>query len=139
MKEKKSDSAAALLEACRIAGSQRKLASQIGVSPSRLNQWISKVKTIPFQYVLQIEKATSGKITRENFLPFIRDVGSNYPINLTDNNSTTQDYLYAQIVIHKSTLNTQQSELHLIRIRLDILEERLELLLAKNKKVLTES
>lgn len=96
------------------------------------------------KYILQIEKATSGKITRERLLSFISDEGTdrshpNCLMSLIDNNPITQDYLYEQIAIHKSTLNTLQAESQLTRIRLDMLEERLGLLLVIKKKVLVES
>lgn len=58
-----------LLKACRIIGSQGKLAKKIGVKLTRLNAWINMSVNIPYEYALAIEQATEGAIRVEELSP----------------------------------------------------------------------
>jgi DNA-binding transcriptional regulator YdaS (Cro superfamily) len=60
----------ALMKACQIVGGQKQLAERIKVNPTRLNKWINRNKgSVPFQYALDIEAATSGQVTCYELLP----------------------------------------------------------------------
>lgn len=64
-----------LLEAIKIAGSQSKLAAQIGVGQSHISNWLHRDKRVPAEQVLKIERATG--ISRHALRPDI------YPTDTT--------------------------------------------------------
>lgn len=64
----------ALEKAIRIAGSQFALARAIGMKQQTVNWWIRKSKKVPAPYVIKIEKALNGAVTRHELRPDI------YPI-----------------------------------------------------------
>lgn len=55
--------------ACKIVGSQARLAKLIGVSPSAVNQWISGVRPVPAERCPAIERATNGDVRCEDLRP----------------------------------------------------------------------
>ena len=60
----------ALKRAVAIAGSQSALADLIGTTQSQVWYWLSRArKAPPGEYVLRIETATGGKITRHDLRP----------------------------------------------------------------------
>lgn len=61
----------ALLKAIQDLGNQTLLAKKIGVNPSCVNKWLRQNKSIPYQYVLAIEEATEGRVTREELAPIM--------------------------------------------------------------------
>jgi len=60
-----------LERAIKILGDQSKLARKIGVKPQHVWHWQNKAKRIPAEYVLSIEKATDGQVTRSELRPDI--------------------------------------------------------------------
>ena len=58
----------ALHKAVSIAGSQKALADQIGVVQSAVANWLKR-GNIPVEHCLAIEKATGGKVTRQELRP----------------------------------------------------------------------
>ena len=58
----------ALHKAVSIAGSQKALADQIGVVQSAVANWLKR-GNIPAEHCLAIEKATGGKVTRQELRP----------------------------------------------------------------------
>lgn len=55
--------------ACKIVGSQARLALLVGVTPSAVNQWISGNRPVPIERCVAIEKATKGMVTRKDLRP----------------------------------------------------------------------
>ena len=55
--------------ACKIVGSQARLASLVGVTPSAVNQWITGHRPVPIERCVAIEKATKGMVTRKDLRP----------------------------------------------------------------------
>jgi DNA-binding transcriptional regulator YdaS (Cro superfamily) len=62
-------SESALHRAVEIAGGQSKLARLIEVSQQNLWWWLHKTKRVPAEYVLPIERATHGAVTRYELRP----------------------------------------------------------------------
>lgn len=58
----------ALEDAIQHVGSQAALAALIGVTQQAISRWI-KLKKVPADYVVEIEKATKGKIKRHWLRP----------------------------------------------------------------------
>lgn len=58
----------AIERAARVAGSQSALARAIGVTPQAVQGWCASGK-IPAVRVLDIERATEGKVTRHELRP----------------------------------------------------------------------
>lgn len=48
---------------------QTALAKQIGAAPSFVNEWVNKKRPIPVRFVVAIEKATNGLVTRREMCP----------------------------------------------------------------------
>ena len=64
----------ALQKAVEVLGTPTKLAKALGVKQQNVWWWINKAGVVPAEYVLAIEKATSGKgeiITRHELRPDI--------------------------------------------------------------------
>lgn len=60
----------ALRRAVKEIGTQKGLADKLGVTQSVLWYWLEKAKHgCPGEYVLKIEEATGGKITRHELRP----------------------------------------------------------------------
>jgi len=57
-----------LERAIEIVGTQAALANALGVTAQAVNQWVSKGR-IPAERVLEIERATEGKVTRHDLRP----------------------------------------------------------------------
>ncbi|MGJ0508838.1 MAG: transcriptional regulator [Methylocystis sp.] len=71
------DNSAALTEAIELCGSQAALAARIGVKQQLISFWLTKSKIgVPAEYVLPIERATGGVISRHALRPDI------YPIEV---------------------------------------------------------
>ena len=56
---------AQIIEACKIVGDQKTLATMLSVTPSNVNQWISGVRPVPAVKCVEIEKLTRGVIARQ--------------------------------------------------------------------------
>lgn len=59
----------ALNKAISVVGSQKSLATQIGVVQSAVANWLKRGSTVPSEYCLQIERATKGAVTRQELRP----------------------------------------------------------------------
>ena len=57
----------ALNKAFKIYGSQAKLARALNIAPMAVSKW--KTKGVPPQRALEIERITSGAITRQDLRP----------------------------------------------------------------------
>lgn len=60
-----------LKQAVKIAGGQTALADRIGVKQQNVWSWLNRVGRCPAEYVLAIESATDGEITRHQLRPDI--------------------------------------------------------------------
>jgi len=61
-------------KAVEICGSQVALAKAVGKTQKHVWNWINRDKRVPAEYVLLIEKATQGKVTRHELRPDIYPV-----------------------------------------------------------------
>ena len=52
-----------------VGGQQSDLARAIGIKPARLWNWLHRDKRLPGEYVLAIEAATEGKVSRHDLRP----------------------------------------------------------------------
>lgn len=60
----------ALARAIDIAGGQKPLAERIGTSQQQVSYWLRRArKSPPAEYVIPIEQATEGQVTREELRP----------------------------------------------------------------------
>lgn len=61
----------ALRRAIKIVGSQGKLAKNLGITQGAISHWFNKNVGLvpPLEYVVEIEKATNGKVTRHELRP----------------------------------------------------------------------
>lgn len=61
----------ALREAIKIVGSQEKLAEKLGITQGAVSHWFNKnIGTVPpIDYVVEIERATNGLVTRYELRP----------------------------------------------------------------------
>lgn len=62
-------SISSLLRAIEIVGSQKKLSKIIGIGQQSISKWLIILKRVPAERVLDIEKATHGKVTRYDLRP----------------------------------------------------------------------
>ena len=72
----------AIEEACEILGSQRALASELGVTPATVNQWIGGVRPVPEDRCLSIENLTGAKVVVERIradVQWVRIVDKSWP------------------------------------------------------------
>jgi DNA-binding transcriptional regulator YdaS (Cro superfamily) len=60
----------AIKRAIKILGSQTALAEELGVTPQAVQQWEASGK-VPVKRVIEIEKATNGKVSRYKLRPDI--------------------------------------------------------------------
>jgi DNA-binding transcriptional regulator YdaS (Cro superfamily) len=60
---------ASLLKACRSVGSQAELARRIGVSRAQVNHWLNRGDKISYEYLIAIETATNGQVSRHDLAP----------------------------------------------------------------------
>jgi TorA maturation chaperone TorD len=67
----------ALAAAVDLVGGQAKLARILGVTQPNVWHWLHKSERVPGEYVLKIEQATGGKISRHDLRPDL------YPRNMT--------------------------------------------------------
>src|SRR5581483_2812820 len=67
----------ALATAVEIVGGQAALARILGVTQPNVWHWLHKSERVPGEYVLKIEEATGGKVSRHDLRPDL------YPPNLT--------------------------------------------------------
>lgn len=58
-----------LEKAIEITGSQAELARRIGKKQAHIWNWLYRDSRIPAEVVADIEKATGGKVTREQLRP----------------------------------------------------------------------
>jgi TorA maturation chaperone TorD len=68
----------ALAAAVDLVGGQAKLARILGVTQPNVWHWLHKSERVPGEYVLKIEEATGGRITRHDLRPDL------YPRSMTD-------------------------------------------------------
>jgi len=61
----------ALVTAVSIIGGQAQLARLLGVSQPNVWHWLHKAERVPAEYVLKIEQATGGKVSRHDLRPDI--------------------------------------------------------------------
>lgn len=54
-----------------VAGGQQKLAEAAGVSPQAVSFWVTGARLISAEYVLKVEQATAGRVTRYDLRPDI--------------------------------------------------------------------
>jgi len=59
----------ALKKAVEIVGSQSELARRVGVKPQNIWWWLNR--TVPAEFVIPIELATDGQVTRYELRPDI--------------------------------------------------------------------
>lgn len=59
----------ALVTAVEIVGGQAKLARILGVTQPNVWHWLHKSERVPGEYVLKIEEATGGKVSRHDLRP----------------------------------------------------------------------
>src|SRR5687767_7509462 len=59
----------ALASAVALVGGQAQLARAIGVSQPSVWHWLNKAERVPAEYVIPIETATGGKISRHDLRP----------------------------------------------------------------------
>lgn len=62
---------AALQKAITVLGSQSALAREVGVKQGNVWNWLNITKKVPAEYVLKIETATGGAISRHELRPDI--------------------------------------------------------------------
>lgn len=62
-------STAALSRAIDLLGNQSRLARSIQTKPQNIWWWLHKTKTVPAEFVLDIERATGGAVTRHDLRP----------------------------------------------------------------------
>lgn len=55
-------------QACAIVGSQAELARRVGVRPQMITNWMDG-KRVTAERAVAIEKATGGKVTRQELRP----------------------------------------------------------------------
>lgn len=56
-------------QACELVGSQAELARIMQVSPAMVNQLVKGARPVPLEHCMAIEKATTGRITRQALRP----------------------------------------------------------------------
>ncbi|HEX6957830.1 MAG TPA: molecular chaperone TorD family protein [Ferrovibrio sp.] len=61
--------AEALTKAIAIVGGQTQLARLLGVKQANVWHWLKKAERVPGEYVLAIEKATGGQVSRHDLRP----------------------------------------------------------------------
>ena len=62
-------SAELVRKAAILVGSQSALADAIGASPAMVWQWADGRRPVPIERAVQIERATSGAVTRRDLRP----------------------------------------------------------------------
>jgi len=65
-----------LIKAIKYYGSQKALGKNINVSQQQINYWLNNSKRIPYQYVLKIEAATNGYVSRYELAPEKNDINN---------------------------------------------------------------
>lgn len=65
----------ALATAVSIIGGQAQLARLLGVTQPNVWHWLHKSERVPAEYVLKIEQATGGKVSRHDLRPDIYPLG----------------------------------------------------------------
>jgi len=60
-----------LQKAIEILGTQEALAKACGVKQPYVHNWLNRDKKLPLERAFQIEKATSGQVTKEQLRPDI--------------------------------------------------------------------
>jgi DNA-binding transcriptional regulator YdaS (Cro superfamily) len=69
-------STAALERAVELAGGQKPLADRIGTTQSQVWYWLNQAKRgVPGEYVIPIEAATNGRVTRHELRPDLYPTG----------------------------------------------------------------
>ena len=62
---------AALQKAIEIVGGQTALARHLGLKQPHVWNWLNVAKRIPAEFVIEIEKATDGRVSRHELRPDI--------------------------------------------------------------------
>lgn len=88
----------ALATAVSIIGGQAQLARILGVSQPNVWHWLHKAERVPAEYVIKIEQATDGKVSRHELRPDIYPAtmhvakdGSVAPISVTEEDRMRAD------------------------------------------------
>jgi DNA-binding transcriptional regulator YdaS (Cro superfamily) len=55
--------------ASALLGGQSALAKVIGCTAPTVNQWVKRHRPVPRRFAVAIERATGGKVTRQNLRP----------------------------------------------------------------------
>jgi len=58
-----------LIEYVKDRGSQRGLADKIGITPVLISQWANKLRPVPPERCVEIERATGGQVARKDLRP----------------------------------------------------------------------
>ena len=61
----------ALKRAVEIAGGQTALAKALGVQQAHVWNWLNRDSALPAEYVIPIERATKGRVSRHELRPDI--------------------------------------------------------------------
>lgn len=61
----------ALTRAIEVCGSQAALARAVGVKQAHIWNWLNRDKKVPGEFVMRIEQATGGQVTRYELRPDI--------------------------------------------------------------------
>jgi len=73
-------------KAINLLGSQTLLAKEVGVSQPAIHKWLHGSNLVSPRFVLLIEQATEGKVTRYELRPDIYPVEQNYNKALNNEN-----------------------------------------------------
>jgi DNA-binding transcriptional regulator YdaS (Cro superfamily) len=63
------DGMSAIERAIEVVGGQAKLAVELGISPQAVSQWVKGRRPIPPGKCIAIEKASGGRVTRNDLRP----------------------------------------------------------------------
>jgi DNA-binding transcriptional regulator YdaS (Cro superfamily) len=58
-----------LIKAIRMIGSQQKLAKELGIRRSVINNWLNRGTTVSLEHALNIEMLTEGNVKAETLVP----------------------------------------------------------------------
>jgi TorA maturation chaperone TorD len=91
----------ALAKAIEISGGQSSLARRIGVKQGHIWHWLKRSGFVPAEYVIAIERATGGKVSRRDLRPDL------YPGEATPSPAATSETPRAGTVAEEDRLRAQ--------------------------------
>lgn len=53
----------------KARGAQRQLAQKLGITPVLISQWANRQRPVPPERCVEIERATTGQVTRRDLRP----------------------------------------------------------------------